>query len=281
VTGAAERHVDLPAGTFRVLEWPGDEPAAVLLHGLTAVAEVWGPTVSRMVGTHPRCLAPDQRGHGHSPKPASGYAIGSYVRDVLAMVEALGLDRPHLVGHSMGARVAIVAAARHPGRFRSVAIVDIGPEQWTENWKSTIEGLERVPQSWPDAESAIETSVRPRQVDGTESAAPDPAELRAIALARLRQNDDGSVTWLADREALKQAVRSQRSRNFWKEWEQIAIPTLLVRGGRSREVRQHIADEMRRRKPGVRYEEIPGTGHNVPLLTPGRLAALLQDFWLD
>ncbi|MGE5594805.1 MAG: alpha/beta fold hydrolase [Hyphomicrobiales bacterium] len=279
MTTPSTRWLDLPAGRFRVLEWPGAGPPVLFLHGLTGVAEVWGPTVSALAPT-PRAFALDQRGHGHSPKPASGYTALAFANDAIAAVRALGLDRPHLVGHSMGGRVAIVAAARHPALFRSVAIVDIGPEQWRENWESTVTALDLVPESYPDAERAIgRAASRGRESRGAEPGRPGPGELRAIALARLRTLPNGHLAWLADREALKQAVRLQRSRNYWGEWQALSIPALLVRGGESRELRATVAAGMRRRNPNVRFAELDGVGHNIPLLAPGRLASLLTGFW--
>src|SRR5437762_8640762 len=152
MTDATARNLALPAGEFRVLKWPGIEPPVVFLHGLTGVAEVWGPTVAAL---EPRrhCFAFDQRGHGHSPKPATGYGVAAFVADLLDGLHALGLDRPHLVGHSMGARVAFVAAARHPASFRSVAIVDIGPEQWRTNLQSTVAAVGRISLLYPNAEA--------------------------------------------------------------------------------------------------------------------------------
>jgi pimeloyl-ACP methyl ester carboxylesterase len=273
-----EQMADLAAGRFRVLTWTGSEPAVLFLHGLTGVAEVWGPTVAALGEAAPTSYAMDQRGHGHSAKPANGYAIADFVRDLAELVAALGLDQPHLVGHSMGARVAMVAASRRPELFRSVAIVDIGPEEWKDNWQSTVLTLDRLPESWPNAEAAIGRSGTPRG-----RAAEDPAltasALTAIARARLNVGPDGSARWLASIDALKKTVVSHRSRNFWREWSAISIPAMLVRGSESDELRPFVAARMRAKNPRVRFEEISGAGHNIPLIAPTVLAELLQDFW--
>lgn len=273
--------IDLPDGRFRVLDWPGDDPSVLFLHGLTGVAEVWGPTVAALGEPRPRCIAFDQRGHGHSAKPERGYDVGMFVRDVVGIVRALGLDRPHLVGHSMGGRVAMVTAARHPELFRSVSIVDIGPEAWRANWVESMEAFEAMPAVYPDAEAAIGNAGRARPGESTDAALgrPGAAELRAITLSRLRDAPGGGVTWLADREALKATVRIQRSRDYWRDWERLSLPALLVRGGRSRELRERIAGEMRRRNPRVRFVEFAGVGHNIPLLAPGMLARALRESW--
>lgn len=281
MTKPRERTLDLGAGRFRALEWQGDEPAAIFLHGLTGIAEVWGPTVAALSDGRPRSFALDQRGHGHSPKPAEGYSVREFVEDLAQAVAALKLERPHLVGHSMGGRVATVAAAQRPELFRSVTVVDIGPEQWRANWEESVAAFDAMPESYPDAEAAIGGAGRSRGGESVDAALgrPGAEDLRAIALARLGEAPGGGVTWLADREAMKQTVVAHRSRNYWREWEQIRIPALLVRGERSRELRPHIAEAMQRRNPAVQYEEIAGVGHNIPLLAPGALARLLREFW--
>lgn len=243
---------------------------------------MWGPTINRMQH-HRTCIAPDQRGHGRSPKPAKGYAVADYVRDLRGLMQALGMERPHLAGHSMGARIAMVAAAQYPEEFRSVAIVDMGPEAWAENWRSSVAAFDRLPESWPDAEAAIGNSARTRNAESVDAAlaGPNAEELRGVALARLDTGADGRVRWLASMDALKQTVVVQRSRNYWRDWERIRIPALLVKGETSREVRPAVAEAMRRRNASIRYEEIPATGHNVPLLAPGRLATVLEGFWAE
>ena len=277
MTGLREQWLDLPAGRFRVLAREGQGAPIVFLHGLTATAEAWRPTIERLPVPAPPVFAFDQRGHGHSPKPASGYAVRDYVNDLLAVCAALSLERPHLVGHSMGGRVAIVAAARYPSRFRSVAIVDIGPEAWRANWVETHEGLDALPDRYPTLDAAVEAVMPRRLPEGP--GAPRPGELRAVAAGRFAVEPGGSARWRADHAALKQAVQIHRSRDYWRDWERISIPALLIRGERSRELRPRIADEMRRRNPRVHFEEVPGVGHNIPLFAPGVLARLLARSW--
>ena len=270
--------VPTPVGTFRLLEWDGREPPVLFLHGLTGIAEVWGPTVEALCLRRPRCLAMDQRGHGHSPKPETGYSIGAYVRDAVDIVEEMGLAPLHLVGHSMGARVAMVLAARFPRLLRSVAIIDIGPEVWTANYEQTVQALDRMPASYPNLTAAVGGAARTRGAESADAAL-NAGRLTAIAEARLQTLPDGTVTWLADREALKQTVVAHRSRGYWPEWKRIRVPALFVLGGTSTEVRARVSDKMCATNPGVRFVQFEGVGHNVPLLAPGLLADTLLEFW--
>lgn len=271
MTDPIEDFVQLPAGRFRTLTWPGEPERlpVVLLHGLTAVADVWDPTIEALGGDRPDCIALDQRGHGQS-HPAGGWSIDDYVADVVDLLDALGLERAHIVGHSMGARVALVFAARYPARTASAAIVDIGPEQWKENWTSAWTAFDEMPDHFRDEADALEFAGRRTRTSPVGT---------GLFLARLRPAPGGGVTWRADREALKQTVRSQRSRNFWTEWEAITSPLLLVRGGTSHELRPRIAAKMRARNPRAGFVDFDGVGHNIPIIAPERLARDLQRFW--
>ena len=261
-----ERWIQLQGERFRSLEWDGDAPDVLLLHGLTAVAESWQPTAERLPDT--RLLAIDQRGHGRSTHEVPDPSATALALDAVRAAGALGLERPHLVGHSMGARVAIVAAARYPQRFRSVTIVDIGPEAWRSNWVETVAALERNRDELPPGR--LDDIVRRQGFD---------AETALAFRARFEDQPGGGHRTLGSREAMVRFVRTQRSRNYCRQWERIAVPLLLVRGGESGELRPQIASEMRRRNPRARFEEIPGTAHNIPLLAPGALATALAKFW--
>lgn len=266
------RTVGLRNGRYRLLEWPGPtEHTVVFLHGLSGVAEVWGDTVAALGADRPRCIALDQRGHGHSPRTAGAYAAADYLDDLMALVDRL--DGPvRLVGHSMGARVAIVAAARHGDAFDSVVVVDIGPEAWKANITHTRELFASMPESFPSRDAALEL--------GRMSGRGEAWANRFIDW-RLRAEADGTYTWLASTDALIETVTTQRARHYWREWEAIDRPALLVRGERSRELRPHVVDAMRRRNPNVRFVEIPDVGHNIPLGAPVELAVEISRFWND
>ncbi len=264
-----ERMVPLPAGTFRTLEWAGDaDSTMVFLHGLSGVAEVWEDTVAALGADRPRCVAIDQRGHGRSPRTPGAHAATDHLADVIALIERFG-SRVHLVGHSMGARVAILAAARRPDLLHTATIVDIGPEAWAANIIATTGALSSLPRRFADRDAAL--------VPGRASGRGERWAERFVD-RRMRAEPDGTFTWLASIDGLIESVTTQRARNHWRDWERIDVPALLVRGGASNELRPRIAQEMLRRNPRVAFVELDDVGHNIPLLAPDRLAAELTRF---
>lgn len=261
----------MAAGPVRVLEWPGDgDGVAVFLHGLSAVADVWQATVTALGRGAPTCIAFDQRGHGHAPRGAIDYRVGAFVDDLLSIIGSLRLERPHLVGHSMGGRVAMVAAARHRATFRSVTVVDIGPEQWKANAEATAAALEAMPAAFADTSAAEAFAARGRALQ-------EP--WRSAFFARLERGRDGRYRWLADPADLARIVRVHRARNYWRDWGRIRIPALLVRGERSNELRPRIAAAMQRRNPHAEVVELSRAPHNIPLAAPVFLAEALMAFW--
>ena len=112
-------------GTLRVLSW-GDGPRPVLaVHGITGNATCWR-AVARALPDYCQLYAVDLRGRGHSAALPGPYGFGQHGADLAAAVLALGLDRPVLIGHSLGAYIALLAADAHPAAFGRLVLVDGG-----------------------------------------------------------------------------------------------------------------------------------------------------------
>ncbi|MFB7501150.1 alpha/beta hydrolase [Streptomyces sp. NPDC056161] len=123
-----ELRVPVPGGDLAVLRWTAADPGAptvLALHGITANGLSWG-AVARRLARRATLVAPDLRGRAGSAGLPGPYGIAAHADDAAAVAEALGLRRPVLAGHSMGAFTASLAAVRHPGRFGPLLLVDGG-----------------------------------------------------------------------------------------------------------------------------------------------------------
>ena len=96
-------------------------PPLLLLHGYTDSSRSWS-LVAPYLGKY-RLLMPDQRGHGASDSPECCYSLTQYAFDAKLFLDAMGVDRAHVVGHSLGSMVAIAMAADYPDRVRSIGLI--------------------------------------------------------------------------------------------------------------------------------------------------------------
>ena len=151
----ASRNVVLRQQRFHFLEWGhSDAPAIVLLHGGHQSAHSWD-LVSLHLAQRYRVFAFDQRGHGDSEWARDvEYTNTTMSEDAEAFIQALGIAKPVLVGHSMGGRNALLLARRSPALLHALVIVDIAPEISGEGRKA-IGGFVRTNQEFDDLEHFV------------------------------------------------------------------------------------------------------------------------------
>jgi pimeloyl-ACP methyl ester carboxylesterase len=118
----------VPVGnlTFTVdVAGAADAPGVLLLHGFPETRHMWRHQLDALADAGFRAIAPDQRGYSAGARPADGdaYATDLIVADALALMDALGSPRFHLVGHDWGGQVAWLLAAAHADRLRSLSIL--------------------------------------------------------------------------------------------------------------------------------------------------------------
>jgi pimeloyl-ACP methyl ester carboxylesterase len=114
--------------TFDVTDaGPADGPVVVLLHGFPQFKDSWDGVIDRLSAEGYRCLAPNQRGYspGARPPRRRDYRLPLLISDVLALIDAAGAERVHLVGHDWGAAVAWAFADAHPDRLASLTPLSV------------------------------------------------------------------------------------------------------------------------------------------------------------
>jgi pimeloyl-ACP methyl ester carboxylesterase len=139
-----EREFEVRADGIRLAAraWGREGTGVLLLHGLASSSRVWDLVAPRFAGGF-RVVAYDQRGHGMSGKPSSGYGFERVTADAVAVQRAARIVRPVVVGHSWGANVALELAVRHPRRVGGVVLVDGGFLNLRDrmDWRTTKERL--------------------------------------------------------------------------------------------------------------------------------------------
>jgi len=98
------------------------DPPVVCLHGLVDDLSIWSRLVASLAGDH-RVIRMDQRGHGGSGTPDGPYTREDLARDVVGLLDGLGIERAVLMGHSMGGIVAMTTALEHPDRIAGLVLI--------------------------------------------------------------------------------------------------------------------------------------------------------------
>ncbi|HEV2746840.1 MAG TPA: alpha/beta hydrolase [Allosphingosinicella sp.] len=255
--------VALPNGTRLAYVEMGDPagPPLLLLHGYTDTSRSWS-LVAPYLPTH-RLLMPDQRGHGGSDKPECCYAPSDFAHDARLFLDAMGVERAAVAGHSLGSMVAQTLAAEHPERVSkliligstSLAPVKRGDWLWTEvnGLADPIEPGSRFMREWSPANA-------PTPVDPGFAAA---AMTEILAVPRhvwrgvLRELVDVPVGRLAP---------------------DISSPTLILSGGKDPIFPPHHHRALTKALPHAQAHVFAALGHNLNWERPEEVAAAMAEF---
>jgi pimeloyl-ACP methyl ester carboxylesterase len=231
---------------LHVLEWSNEGVPLVLLHGHGNEAHLWDdfvPTVSE----HYRVLAVDQRGHGDSGWDAEGrYDSNTMADDLEAILEHFEIDRFVLIGFSMGGRVSMAFAGRHPERLAGLVLVDIAPEL-------DARGIARIGNEMSEQRAPVFTSVEEyARMLSLNYPAGQPAAIQRMAKHGLRQREDGLFELKMDpnlrgERADTPEAKAEEEAFIQHQWDALAkipCPTLVVRGAASDILSPDTADKM-------------------------------------
>jgi 2-(acetamidomethylene)succinate hydrolase len=208
----------------------------------------------------------DQRGHGRGLKPATGYAAEDYAHDISQMIQ----ERTLLIGHSLGARNALVAGARYPEKVAAVVAIDFTPFIEREVFDALDERVnrgDRVFSSLDEVRAYLKDRYPRLPADAVERRARHGFECvdgkwRALALpAAMRETCAGL------REDLAPCLKK------------IGVPVLLLRGADSKLVSREAWAKTKALRPDLPAQEIAGADHYVPEEQPAAVAAAVIDFW--
>lgn len=139
------------------LDHPGGEPPLVLMPGLTANAHAFDGLVRAGLSPRFRMLALDLRGRGLSDKPESGYSLAEHARDVVELLDTLGLDQVVLGGHSFGGLLTFYMAAKYPRRVAKLIIIDAAGTLHPKIRELIKPALDRLGKVLPSWEAYVET----------------------------------------------------------------------------------------------------------------------------
>jgi 2-(acetamidomethylene)succinate hydrolase len=213
-----------------------------------------------------RIVSIDQRGHGRAAKPSMGYAAADYARDIGEMLH----EKTVLIGHSLGARNALLAGMRYPDKVPAVVAIDFTPFIEAE----VFDALEARVAGGDKAFSSLD-EIRDYLRQRYPRLPRDAIERRA---RHGYECIDGKWRALASPAAMRQTCRGLRE-DLAGVLKEIRIPVLLLRGAESKLVSAEAWARTRALRPDIRAQEIADADHYVPEEQPAAVAAAVLDFW--
>lgn len=272
MASSSERHLEMvPVGDISLsVESSGEGTTSlILLHGVTANHAVWEPIVDLLEPSF-HILAVDQRGHGQSDKPSTGYTAIDYSDDIAALITARARGgRAFVVGHSLGSRNAIVAASRFPDLVSGIVGIDFTPFIETDVFDALESRVNAGGTSF-DSRAEVEEYLAHRYRN-----IPRDAVKRRARHGFAEQ--EGAFRPLANPSAMEKTVRGLRD-DLAPALASVSVPALLVRGAESTLVTAEAFAKTRELRPDLEYALVEGADHYVPEEAPGEIADLVTEF---
>lgn len=237
----------------------GNKPPVVLLHGLSGDGACWSP-LARALESEFDVVMPDARGHGASSTPLYGYRYEDYARDVIGLIQGLGLEAPFLLGHSMGGMTAAVVAGQKAVSLRGVVLADptfLTPERQREVYESDAVEQHRQLLNLDRGDALAQARKR--------HAHRRPEIVELVTEARLNTRIETFDVLTPPNPDYQRLVRA------------IDAPILLVIADKG-VVSPDMAHDLQAINPRLRVEQIRDAGHGLHYDQPERFEAVVSAF---
>jgi pimeloyl-ACP methyl ester carboxylesterase len=259
--------------SVRVLERSGRDPAVVLIHGLPGTAQDFDEVTALLPGRH--TIAFDRPGFGYS---SGGYhSFAQQLVTIRQLLDALGVRRPVLVGHSYGGTLALAYAARRPQDVRGLVLVDAAAggehSRFADRAQSHFVQFLSWPVVQPIADATFSQLVRTASTKMADAAAFDPDDVDPVheqrVLAINMRHED------LDAYAGEQLEADDAIADVDGQLATIATPAVVIQGAGDKFVKPEHGRRLAATLPRARLEMVSG-GHMAPYLHPALVAAAVR-----
>jgi pimeloyl-ACP methyl ester carboxylesterase len=242
------------------------KPPLVVLHGLLGSSRNW-LTTGGDLSAHHHVFALDLRNHGKSAH-AEPMSYAAMVDDVLTWLDAQGLTSVALMGHSMGGKVAMLLACRHPQRVHRLIVVDIAPRDYLSYaHRAEFAAMNELRLDTLQARGEAELRFEARVSDWA---------MRKFLTTNLERNEAGQWQWLINLPVITAAL-PDIERSPLVATDLFTGPTLFVAGGKSHYVSDADKGAITMHFPQARIQVIATSGHNPHMETRGEFVATVLD----
>ncbi len=243
----------------------------ILLHGFTGSRENWQPFIDTLAEQY-QVVTVDLPGHGETdgPNDPARYAMEPVAADIVALIERVSDEPAHLLGYSMGGRLALYVAVHHSQHLRSLTLESASPGLATATEQAERRDRDNALANRIEREGIVAFVDFWEQLSLWDSQQQLSADVRGrLREQRLRNNPVGLANSL-------RGMGTGVQPSLWGALEQMTLPTLLITGQHDAKF-QRIKDEMAERLPNVERVVIPGAGHTTHLERPSAFLTAVRE----
>jgi pimeloyl-ACP methyl ester carboxylesterase len=256
-TDPETRFLETRSGRVHILDL-GEGPVLLLLHGTGRSVADWQEGLAERLAEGHRVVGFDYYGHGLSDRAHRlRYGPALWTRQVVDVLDALGIDRVTVIGHSVGGSVAAMFTADHPDRVERSVFIGHGIAMDPMQWLPFVPGLGEIAMGRTDIFSEVFSEAHARRL----AAAYSIRGTRAALLTYIRRQYTTDGLRLA-----------------FGTYEDIATPVLQVHGRHDASIPIEAARRLTRRLRDARFVAVEGAGHDVHIDAPDELAAAIEAF---
>lgn len=260
MTNWTEKYCEVNGINIHYRRTGGDKPPVVLLHGLLTNGACWIPLARTLEGDYD-VIMPDARGHGKSSAPTQGYTYDNLANDVLGFIEALRLNAPVLIGHSMGGLTAAVVASRYPQGLRGLVLADptfLTPKRQLEVYESDV--VNRHGRILSQPQDDFLADIRMRHTHRSSEI------IELLAEARFQTSIHALEILMPPNPDYVQLIKN------------LEVPSLLVIGDVDVIISPEMASELAKLNQCVEIVQIAEAGHGLPYDQPKHFSACVKSF---
>jgi pimeloyl-ACP methyl ester carboxylesterase len=250
--------------------WGGEEKPILCVHGLTANCRCWDLIASGLA-SHYKVMAMDLRGRGLSDHPATGYSVDHHCRDIMALLDDMGMEKTVLMGHSLGALISLVFAAQYPQRVEKLILVDGGGKLSEEQLAKVFVGikpsLDRLGQVFPSFDSYM------AMMKQAPFLRPWNQYLETYFHYEVKEVEGGLRSRVQPGH-IQEEILNMRNVDAAQYYQKISRPVLILRATQGMLANddlvlpEEVAIRMMKEMPNARQGDLEGTNHDTIVFHP-------------
>jgi 3-oxoadipate enol-lactonase len=238
-------------------------PPVVLHHPLATELSIWDELTAALE-PHYRVIRMDARGHGKTDAPAGAYTMSGLARDVVGLMDQLGIKKARYLGLSMGGFVGNVLGYEHPDRFHSLVLVSTSSDMSGARaiWEGRVKTVAVDGMSKPIVEGSMQRWLSP------EAFKSKPQLVAWLSKMVAETPPAGFIGWC-------EAIMNF---NVTARLKEIKLPVQIIAGALDPATPPAMMQTMHREISGSEYVEIPGTAHMLQVEEPAKFHAVVVPF---